>query len=76
MKAEQANFVRFLDSPKQLIIPIYQRTYSWKIAECEQLWKDILKTGKDDEIAGHSIGSVVIQIDLRIYSDNQECRVS
>ena len=59
LKAESANFLRFLLAPKQLIIPIYQRTYSWTLDECEQLWKDIIKTGKDDKIAGHFIGSVV-----------------
>jgi uncharacterized protein with ParB-like and HNH nuclease domain/predicted transport protein len=59
MKAEETNFLRFLNSPKQLIIPIYQRTYSWKEKECNQLWKDIIKAGADDEISGHFIGSIV-----------------
>ena len=59
MEANETNFLRFLNSPKQLVIPIYQRTYSWKQKECEQLWKDILKAGKDDSISGHFVGSIV-----------------
>lgn len=43
----------------QLSIPIYQRTYSWKIKECEQLWKDIIKAGSDKYISGHFVGSIV-----------------
>jgi len=59
MKAEEVKFLKFLNSPKQLIIPIYQRAYSWQIKECKQLWKDILKAGADDKISGHFVGSVV-----------------
>ncbi len=59
MEAKEVNFLRFLNSPKQLVIPIYQRTYSWKEKECKQLWKDIIKAGEDDSISGHFIGSVV-----------------
>lgn len=59
MEAKETNFLKFLNSPKQLIIPIYQRTYSWKSKECEQLWNDIIRVGKDDSISGHFLGSVV-----------------
>jgi uncharacterized protein with ParB-like and HNH nuclease domain/predicted transport protein len=59
MEAKETNFLRFLNSPKQLVIPIYQRTYSWKEKECNKLWKDIIKAGVDDEISGHFIGSIV-----------------
>jgi uncharacterized protein with ParB-like and HNH nuclease domain/predicted transport protein len=59
MKAEETKFLKFLNSPKQLIIPLYQRTYSWNLNECEQLWKDIIKAGSDDEISGHFVGSIV-----------------
>ncbi|MBM3206629.1 MAG: DUF262 domain-containing protein [Candidatus Staskawiczbacteria bacterium] len=59
MEAKETNFLRFLNRPMQLTIPIYQRTYSWKIKECEQLWKDIIKAGKDENISGHFVGSIV-----------------
>ncbi|MFA5382729.1 MAG: DUF262 domain-containing protein, partial [Candidatus Micrarchaeia archaeon] len=59
MEAKETKFLRFLNSPKQLVIPIYQRTYSWDIDQCEQLWKDIIRTGKDESNFGHFIGSIV-----------------
>ena len=59
MKAEETNFLKFLNSPKKMFIPIYQRAYNWKIKECKQLLNDIIRTGKDDSISGHFIGSVV-----------------
>ncbi len=59
MKATETRFIDFLNGPKQYIIPIYQRTYSWKEKQCKQLWKDIVRTGTRDDIAGHFIGSVV-----------------
>lgn len=59
MEAKETNFLRFINSPKQLVIPIYQRTYNWKQKECEQLWRDIIKAGSDSNISGHFIGSIV-----------------
>ncbi|HUT03671.1 MAG TPA: DUF262 domain-containing protein, partial [bacterium] len=43
----------------QFVIPIYQRTYSWAEKECRQLWDDILRTGSNDAISAHFVGSIV-----------------
>lgn len=59
MKAKATNFLEFLKGPKQFIIPIYQRTYSWNLKQCEQLWKDIMKVATDDTVSGHFVGSIV-----------------
>src|SRR6266850_4838657 len=59
MKATEANLLEFLKKSPQFVIPIYQRTYSWTKKECEQLWEDILRTGRDDNVPGHFIGSIV-----------------
>lgn len=59
MQAKQATLHSLLDNSRQYHIPIYQRTYSWTEKECEQLFNDILKTGKDDNIPHHFIGSIV-----------------
>lgn len=48
-----------LDGKKQFTIPIYQRTYSWQIKQCQQLFDDILRVGQDDAEPTHFIGSVV-----------------
>ena len=59
MKATEANLLGFLRKSPQFIIPIYQRTYSWTEPQCQQLWNDIIRAGKDDGISGHFIGSIV-----------------
>jgi uncharacterized protein with ParB-like and HNH nuclease domain len=41
------------------VIPIYQRTYSWTVRQCEQLWNDIVNVTIDDKIQGRFIGSIV-----------------
>jgi uncharacterized protein with ParB-like and HNH nuclease domain len=41
MKASSANLLNVIKGPRQFVIPIYQRTYSWHQAQCEQLFKDI-----------------------------------
>jgi len=58
MKATEVNFLKFLKQPNQFVIPIYQRTYSWTLKQCQQLWNDIMRAA-DDEVSGHFIGSVV-----------------
>lgn len=59
MKANEANLLVFLKKSPQFVIPIYQRTYSWTEKECAQLWNDILRTGKNDALSAHFVGSIV-----------------
>ncbi|MDB9845793.1 DUF262 domain-containing protein [Acidimicrobiales bacterium] len=59
MKATEANLLQFLKRSPQFVIPIYQRTYSWSEQECQQLWDDIIRAGRNDEISAHFVGSVV-----------------
>ena len=59
MKATEAKLLDFLGSRRQFIIPIYQRTYSWEEPECRQLWDDILRSGTDEAISAHFVGSIV-----------------
>lgn len=59
MKATEAKLLDFLRKSSQFIIPIYQRTYSWTEKECLQLWEDILRTGSDDRLSAHFVGSIV-----------------
>lgn len=59
MKATETNLLEFLREPKQFIIPIYQRTYSWTLMQCQQLWNDLVKVAQDPTISGHFLGSVV-----------------
>ena len=54
MNADEANLLNFMSGPQQFRIPIYQRRYSWASAQCKQLWDDIIKAGKDENILGIS----------------------
>jgi len=66
MKATEANLLDFIRKSSQFIIRIYQRTYSWTDKECKQLWDDIIRTGLNDEIKAHFVGSIVY-IEKGIY---------
>lgn len=59
MKATEAKFLDFIRKSPQFTIPIYQRTYSWTDRECLQLWNDIIRTGANDGISAHFVGSIV-----------------
>lgn len=59
MKAQDLQFTQLLQGAKQFIIPIFQRTYSWEIGHCEQLWNDIIRVGGHADLDSHFIGSAV-----------------
>jgi len=70
MKATSANLLSVIKGPKQFVIPIYQRTYSWHQAQCEQLFSDIIRVSKSENIHGHFVGSVVyFQESIHTVSD-------
>lgn len=67
MKATEIKLIDFLKKSPQFVIPIYQRTYSWDQKQCLQLWEDILRTGGNEKIAAHFIGSIVY-VEKGLYS--------
>ena len=67
MKATEAKLLEFLKKSPQFVIPIYQRTYSWGQRECRQLWDDILRTGRNDKVSAHFVGSIVY-VEKGLYS--------
>ncbi len=71
MKADAIKLLDFIgkSQEKQFVIPIYQRVYSWEKEQCKQLWDDIIKTGGNDQMNGHFIGSIVFVQD-GIYTTN------
>lgn len=72
MKAYATTLLNFIkDNQKnQLVIPIYQRLYSWEKEQCKQLWDDIIKIGGDDKMNGHFIGSILYVLDGITHTDN------
>jgi len=59
VKATEANLLKFLRKSPQFVIPIYQRNYSWTEEQCRQLWTDLLRAGRLEEVTAHFIGSIV-----------------
>src|SRR5436190_1232651 len=59
MKATEAKLLDFLKKGTQFVIPIHQRTYSWGEKECQQLWDDVLRAGRNDKVPAHFVGSIV-----------------
>ncbi|GHR36555.1 DUF262 and DUF1524 domain-containing protein [Helicobacter pylori] len=72
MKADSTTLLNFIkDNQKnQLVIPIYQRVYSWEKEQCKQLWDDIIKIGGNDKMDGHFIGSILYVLDRITHSNN------
>ncbi|EPZ94512.1 DUF262 and DUF1524 domain-containing protein [Helicobacter pylori] len=73
MGAKVTTLLNFIEGNQgnQLVIPIYQRLYSWEKEQCKQLWDDIIKIGGNDKMDGHFIGSILyMMLDGTTHSDN------
>ncbi|WRC05215.1 DUF262 and DUF1524 domain-containing protein [Helicobacter pylori] len=72
MDAKATTLLKFFEENQnnQFVIPIYQRLYSWKKEQCEQLWDDIIKIGGNDKMNGHFIGSILYVLDGITHSNN------
>ncbi|TPH92145.1 DUF262 and DUF1524 domain-containing protein [Helicobacter pylori] len=72
MDAKATTLLNFIKDNKknQLVIPIYQRLYSWEKEQCKQLWDDIIKIGGNDKMDGHFIGSILYVLDGNTHSNN------
>ncbi|GAA8167903.1 hypothetical protein HpKG12_13870 [Helicobacter pylori] len=72
MEADATTLLNFIkvNQKNQLVIPIYQRLYSWEKEQCKQLWDDIIKIGGDDKMDGHFIGSILYVLDGITHSNN------
>lgn len=62
MRAIDGNVLKIFNGEKQFIVPLYQRTYSWKEEQCRRLWNDIVFLEKNSK-NGHFIGSIVSVIE-------------
>ena len=59
MRANIANIVELLEGSVQYVVPIYQRTYTWKRDQCQELWDDIERIGISTEYDSHFFGPIV-----------------
>lgn len=58
LSAEQTNLDDLLSRRVVLTVPDFQRTYSWKREQFQELWNDIRNKMKDDEI--HHLDQIII----------------
>lgn len=77
MKVSSGNIIEYLNTPNvSFVVPVYQRNYDWKEANCTRLFDDICRiidTGKE-----HFIGSICYQAErksgheTRVIIDGQQ----
>lgn len=64
VKAVETSLRELLEGTKQYQVPLYQRTYSWRSAQLERLWADLLQLAEDRATHGsqvtHFLGSLVL----------------
>ncbi|GAA7100375.1 hypothetical protein HpCHN32_14060 [Helicobacter pylori] len=72
MEAKATTLLEFMkeNQKNQLVIPIYQRLYSWEKEQCKELWDDIIKIGGNDKMDRHFIGSILYVLDGIKHSNN------
>ena len=66
MRAGESYLAAFFHSTKPLVIPVYQRNYTWKKENCKLLFDDILGICDNPE-KKHFIGSIVFVDDPDAY---------
>jgi alkylated DNA nucleotide flippase Atl1 len=63
MRAHEVDLITLIQGTKQFQVPLYQRVYSWRNEQLEQLWSDIVGEVErldDPTSTGHFLGSVVL----------------
>ncbi len=63
VQAVETSLRKILEGSVQYQVPLYQRTYSWRKAQHERLWDDVVKLADDrtdSPAITHFIGSLVL----------------
>jgi len=59
LNAHETILQPILEGTKQYIVPLFQRTYSWKIKNWKTLWEDLLALYTSNNSKQHFIGAIV-----------------
>ena len=59
MKAHETILQPVLEGTKQYIVPLFQRTYSWKSDNWKTLWDDLLSLYSSESVRKHFLGALV-----------------
>lgn len=60
MKAVEVTASDLFQADTQLVVPLWQRPYSWDRPQWRELWEDIQRVARG-EVANHFLGSVVVK---------------
>lgn len=73
MNGKKANLLTLIKGSDGLLIPVYQRNYDWTVAQCQQLFNDLIEVIRDKH--EHFFGSIVsVELDNggRLIIDGQQ----
>lgn len=59
MKANESKLQPLLEGTKQYLVPLFQRSYTWKRKRWQDLWDDLLALYESNEGREHFIGAIV-----------------
>jgi hypothetical protein len=62
MEARPSKITEFFDGTKQMMVPLFQRSYEWTAKDWETLWADLLEqyeSSEGDAVATHFTGAIV-----------------
>lgn len=63
MEAGKIRLVELINANKRTFnIPVYQRNYDWKYAQCERLFKDIENIARTNNEVEHFLGTIVFVV--------------
>lgn len=59
MEGTNQPLIEYLQEKREFVVPVYQRNYDWKPANCRRLFDDIIETVRSGE-SSHFFGSIVV----------------
>ena len=72
MKASETTLQPVFEGVKQYVIPLFQRTYSWKSKDWETLWDDLMDLYEANDDREHFMGAMVtMPVDMSPHGINK-----
>ena len=59
MKADDCKLEQLLEGSQQFVVPLFQRVYSWKKKNWDELWRDLLDIYDHENDGEHFMGAIV-----------------
>ena len=59
MQASETKLQKIIEGTQQYVVPLFQRSYSWKKTEWQALWDDLEELCQADNPRPHFMGSIV-----------------